>query len=211
MEFIIVIALIVFSIIVHEVAHGAAAYLMGDKTAYYEGRLTLNPAPHIDPIGSVLIPGVLAITNAGFMVGWAKPVPFNPYNLRAPFGLPRKVGEALVALAGPATNFAIAVALALVVRSALVADEFALTIIGGLIVANLSLAVLNMIPFPPLDGSKVLAGILPDSLEYEYRKLENVAYSLGPFGLIILLYIAATALSPFISSVITWIIKILLG
>jgi Zn-dependent protease len=197
MELIIAIAIIILSIIFHEVAHGYVAYWLGDPTAKYAGRLTLNPVPHIDPIGSVLIPGLLALSGTSFLVGWAKGVPYNPYNLR--YG---KWGEAMVGFAGPLTNILIAFVCALLIRFDILAvlGSSALSVAVMVTLANLSLAILNLIPIPPLDGSKVVAAFLPYQLERSYRQLENLTYALGPFGLLIVLLVVFNVFSPYIGS-----------
>ena len=207
MEFGIAIVIIILSIILHEVAHGYIANWLGDPTAKYAGRLTLNPLPHIDPIGSVLIPGILALTGSSFLIGWARPVPVNPYNLK--WG---KWGEALTAFAGPATNIIIALIAALLIRFGVVGlDSTAVSIIVLVIASNLSLAILNMIPIPPLDGSKVVAAFLPYQLERQYRALENLTYALGPFGLILVLIIVINFLSPVISSLVRFFFTLFTG
>jgi Zn-dependent protease len=207
MEFGIAIVIIIFSIILHEVAHGYVANWLGDPTAKYAGRLTLNPLPHIDPVGSVLIPGILALTGASFLIGWARPVPVNPYNLR--WG---KWGEALTAFAGPATNIVIALLAALLIRFGVVGlDSAVVSIIVLVIASNLSLAILNLIPIPPLDGSKVVAALLPYQLERQYRALENLTYALGPFGLILILIIVFNFLSPTIGTLVRYFFTLLTG
>lgn len=192
------IVIVILSIIFHEVAHGYVADMLGDPTARYSGRLTLNPLPHIDPVGSILIPGILALTNSPFLIGWAKPVPYNPYNLNN-----RKWGEALVAFAGPLTNIAIAVVFGLVLRfygATLSQDILGLILI--VVYANLALAVLNMLPIPPLDGSKVLKSLLPYNLAMSYSRLETFTYALGPLGLIgvllLLVYVFSAPMFAFI-------------
>lgn len=208
MELIIAIVFIILSIIFHEVAHGYVAYWLGDPTAKYAGRLTLNPVPHIDPIGSVLIPGLLALSGSSFLVGWAKAVPYNPYNLR--YG---KWGEALVGFSGPLTNIIIAFVFAMLIRFDLLASlgSGALSVAVLVTLANLSLAILNLIPIPPLDGSKVVAAFLPHQLERPYRQLENLTYALGPFGLLIVLIIVFNVLSPFIGSLVQYLFSLLVG
>lgn len=192
------IATVVLSIIFHEVAHGYVANWLGDPTARLQGRLTLNPLPHIDPIGSILIPGILALTNSPFLIGWAKPVPYNPYNLRN-----QKWGEAAVAIAGPLTNIIIAVAFGLVIRfnAANLAPDM-LDFILIVVYANLALAVLNMLPIPPLDGSKALKSLLPYNLAMSYARLETFTYALGPLGLIgvllLLVYVFSAPMFAFI-------------
>lgn len=176
-------AIIIFSVIVHEVMHGVVADKLGDPTARYAGRLTLNPIPHIDVFGSIIFPLMTVILNTGFFFGWAKPVPYNPYN----FQRLRMWGEALVAAAGPLSNLAIAVIFGLLIRLHVYPDfdGVFLTIVA----INCSLALLNMLPIPPLDGSKIASAILPRALSggYDYLRahLEH-NFFLG-FGLIIVL------------------------
>lgn len=155
------IIILVMSVVVHEVSHGYAAYWLGDSTAKYEGRLTLNPIKHLDPFGSVILPLLLAFSGTSFIIGWAKPVPFNPYN----FTRARRWGEAIVAFAGPLSNILIALLFGLGLRLALSSD-FAVSVslvqITSLVVLiNLLLAVFNLVPIPPLDGSKILFSVLP--------------------------------------------------
>lgn len=184
--FLIGIVIVILSIILHEIAHGFVANVLGDPTARLQGRLTLNPLPHLDPIGSVLIPGILALTHSPFLFGWAKPVPYNPYQLRG-----GRWGEALVAAAGPATNLLIAFLFAIPLRfaGALGPSELVLSVSVLVIVANLSLAILNLIPLPPIDGSKIVRALLPGMLGEFYASLERMTYALGPFGLILVLII----------------------
>lgn len=176
-------AIIIFSVIVHEVMHGVVADKLGDPTARYAGRLTLNPIPHIDFFGSIVFPLMTVILNTGFFFGWAKPVPYNPYN----FQRLRIWGEALVAFAGPLSNLALAVSFGLLIRLHVYPDfnSIFLTIVA----INCSLALLNMLPIPPLDGSKVLASILPRPLSAMYDTV-RVNLERNPFlgfGLIIVL------------------------
>lgn len=163
----IIVALII-SIILHEMAHGYIANWLGDPTARLQGRLSPNPLVHIDPLGSVLIPALLFITNAGFLFGWAKPVPYNPYNLSD-----QKYGEAKVAAAGPATNLVIALIFGLLIRSAdTLGLNYAFVDLSAYIVyINILLAFFNLIPVPPLDGSKILLALLPLRAQMKYRNL----------------------------------------
>ena len=200
------IAAVIFSIILHEVAHGYMAELLGDHTAKYAGRLTLNPIPHIDPFGSILLPGLMAFTG-GPMIGWAKPVPFNPYNLSN-----QKWGEALVAFAGPATNIVIAVCFGLVIRFfGNTLNPVLLNVLVMTVFSNLSLAALNLIPIPPLDGSKVLKSLLPTQLAIAYASLERMAYSFGSVGLIVVLLIFVNLLSGPVSKFVYFLFSLIVG
>lgn len=172
---------VLFAITVHEVAHGWVARRLGDPTAYMLGRLTLNPIRHVDPVGTVLVPLVLA-TLGGVIFGWAKPVPVTWENLRHP-----KRDMALVAAAGPLANLLMALFWGLVLKAGVLLagslDWLALPMIymgGAGIWINLILMVLNLLPLPPLDGGRVVAGLLPGRLSWQFGRLE-------PYGLIILL------------------------
>jgi len=155
---------LIMSIVIHELAHGYSALWQGDPTAKYAGRLTFNPIKHLDLLGSFIVPTVLLVLNVGFILGWAKPVPINPYNFKD-----QRWGEALVAAAGPAVNILIAVLAGLLLRlflsGSLIEPSDPLTAILGLIVVvNLILAIFNLIPIPPLDGSKILFAFLPSEM-----------------------------------------------
>lgn len=167
-EVIFFIAILIVSVVVHEVSHGFAADLLGDPTARIAGRLTLNPIPHIDPVGSILVPAVLSLIPGGIVFGWAKPVPFNPYNLRA-----GKWGPALVAVAGPVSNLLIAFIFAGVIRWVLplgLISAAAGQIVVMVVVLNIVLALFNLIPIPPLDGSKILFALIP----YRWRGVGEI-------------------------------------
>src|SRR3569623_85875 len=179
---------VLFAITVHEVAHGWVARRLGDPTAMMLGRLTLNPLKHIDPIGTVLVPLVLILAG-GVIFGWAKPVPITVENLRHP-----KRDMALVAAAGPTSNllmaliWALSMKLALVVASVAPALAMPLTYMGAAgISINVMLMVLNLLPVPPLDGSRVVSGMLPDPMAWKFNRLE-------PYGLIILLGLMITGI-----------------
>lgn len=166
------IAVLIFSVVAHEVSHGYMAQYLGDPTARLAGRLTMNPVKHIDPIGSILVPIVTVLMPGGFVFGWAKPVPYNPYNLRD-----AKWGDAKVALAGPLTNIAIALVFALFLR--LGGELFTgpmQTLMHTIVIINIVLAIFNLVPIPPLDGSKVLMNALPYRYRYVVDYLER--YSL---------------------------------
>jgi len=168
-EFIFQIAILIFSVIIHEVAHGYSAYLLGDNTAKFQGRLSLNPIVHLDLFGSIILPTISYLLG-GFIIGWAKPVPFNPYNLRN-----QKWGEAIVAAAGPLSNISLVLIFGLLLRFGVLASlGSGFVFIGTIIVfINLILAVFNLLPIPPLDGSKILFSFLPYSLIGIRNFLEN--------------------------------------
>ena len=168
MEVIIIIVALILSIVLHEMAHGYAANWLGDPTARLAGRLSVNPLVHLDPLGSVIIPAILFFSNAGFLFGWAKPVPYNPYNLSN-----QKWGEAIVAVAGPATNILLALIFAMLIRlTPVLGLPISFVEIAGFIVyINILLAFFNMIPIPPLDGSKILMAFLPFGAQQKYRAL----------------------------------------
>jgi Zn-dependent protease len=183
---------ILLAITLHEVAHGWTARVFGDTTAQSQGRLSLNPLRHIDPVGTVLIP-LLLFFLGGFIFGWAKPVPVNVHRLRHP-----KHDMALVALAGPGANLVMAIAwgLVMVIGQSLYPDLPALGVPLYLmghagIVINVVVGVLNMLPVPPLDGSRVLSGLLPEGFGRLMAGLE-------PYGLVILLLLLATGLLGYI-------------
>ncbi|GAB4347905.1 MAG: site-2 protease family protein [Gammaproteobacteria bacterium] len=183
---------VLFAITVHEVAHGWVARRLGDPTAMMMGRLTLNPIRHIDPVGTVLIPAVLLMLG-GFVFGWAKPVPVTWENLRNP-----KRDMALVAAAGPLANLAMALIWALVMKLGMLfsgaLDWVAIPMIymgGAGITINIILAVLNLLPLPPLDGGRVVTGLLPGHLAWKFSRIE-------PYGFFILLGLLATGLLAYI-------------
>ena len=181
----ILVALII-SIVLHEVAHGFAADRLGDPTARLQGRLSLNPVSHIDPIGSILVPGILFLTSAGVLFGWAKPVPYNPYNLRD-----QKWGEAKVAAAGPAVNLAIALIFGTLIRfsDALGLGSSFIEISSYIVYINILLAFFNMIPFPPLDGSKIIQPFLPLQARVSYQNFLQAFERFGLIGTFLFIFI----------------------
>jgi Zn-dependent protease len=177
---------LVLSIILHEVAHGYAADALGDPTARLAGRLTLNPAPHVDLVGSILLPALMVFTQSPILFGWAKPVPYNPYNLKN-----HRWGEAFVAVAGSATNILLAIIFGLVVRFGveLGLGPEALSLASIIAFVNLFLGLFNLIPFPPLDGFTVLRGALPWRLGAELARIEERVARAGMFSLILFLLV----------------------
>ncbi|HWP61058.1 MAG TPA: site-2 protease family protein [Candidatus Paceibacterota bacterium] len=173
-----VVVIIVFSSIIHEVMHGTMADLLGDKTARYAGRLTLNPIPHIDLFGSILLPLTLVLTGSPIFFGYAKPVPYNPYNLR-----PGRFSEAFVAGAGPLSNLVLALIGGFVIRSNVFAG--ANDVIFLIVVVNTMLFLFNLIPIPPLDGSKVFESILPRGIGVSYARLRRSLDSNPLFGMLL--------------------------
>ncbi len=163
MEFAFQIAILIMSVVIHEVSHGYAARSLGDHTAEYEGRLTINPLRHLDFVGSFLVPAV-AYYLGGFIFGWAKPVPYNPYNLR-----PGRWSEAFVAAGGPASNIAVALVFGLLLRFAVSSDAAwagpaFVQIVAMVVFINIVLAIFNLVPIPPLDGSKILFALFPSRI-----------------------------------------------
>ncbi|MFH1597292.1 MAG: site-2 protease family protein [Pseudomonadota bacterium] len=166
------VVVLLFSIIVHEVAHGYVALLNGDPTARMLGRITLNPGPHIDPVGTILLPLILLLTHAGILFGWARPVPVNPLNYRN-----YRWGEITVSAAGPVSNLVLAAVFSLLLRLGL--GNVGLVKLASFGVSiNIFLALFNLIPIPPLDGSHILAILLPRDLARLYAYLEPVGFVL---------------------------------
>ncbi len=183
---------LLLGVILHEVAHGYIAYILGDPTAKNMGRLTLNPLPHIDPIGSILIPAALVILRIPFIFGYAKPVPINPFNLKNP-----RKDFAWIAIAGPTTNFLLAIAFALLYR---IFNMFSGSFVIGFkgmcffgVEINLILAFFNLIPIPPLDGGRIINAILPHELSYKFSRIE-------PYGMYIVIALIFLGLFNFIYS-----------
>lgn len=176
---------VIFAITVHEVAHGWMAKRCGDKTAWMLGRLTLNPLKHIDPIGTIILPGILLLTGTGFIFGWAKPVPVNARNLNDPVK-----DMAIVAVAGPLANLLMAVGWALCARLGIFINQEVVSLpliymgVAGISI-NLVLALINLLPIPPLDGSRILSALLPARWAWRYNQLER-------YGFVILLILLAT-------------------
>lgn len=167
------ILILLFSVIVHEVMHGVVALHFGDHTAEQAGRLTLNPIPHIDPIGSILMP-LLSIFAGGFFFAWAKPVPVNPLNFTD-----IKKGELAVSAAGIGSNFLLAILGSVIFHllyTFVTQSPILFSALGYLVYINLILGVFNLIPIPPLDGSKLLLTLLPYEMAREYAKIERYGF-----------------------------------
>lgn len=221
------VVILVMSVVIHEVAHGVAAFLQGDLTAKYAGRLTLNPFKHLDLYGSFIVPLIMILT-VGIGFGWAKPVPYNPYNLRN-----QKYGPALVGIAGPITNIIIAVIFGLAARFLAVTYMSKVDIIGNLFsmnygnlvfsvsgsftaiffllfsmiaLINIFLAFFNLIPIPPLDGSKVLFAILPIS-----PRTQIVMEQMGFVFLLIFIFVFSNVLGFFLYYIRTMFFQYIVG
>ena len=199
---------LILSIIVHEVAHGYAANSLGDPTARLAGRLTLNPLPHIDLMGSIIIPGLLVLTGSPILFGWAKPVPYNPYNLRN-----QRWGEALVALAGSATNICIAIIFGLLVRfgSTIGLDATMISLAGIIAFINLFLGLFNLIPFPPLDGFTALRSALPWHTSVGLARFEQSIRRAGILSLIIFLLVFSFIFAVPFFNLVYWLFGLLTG
>lgn len=206
---VILLVILIFSIIIHELAHGYAALSLGDPTAKLAGRLTLNPVSHIDPLGSVILPGIMVLSGSPFLFGWAKPVPYNPYNFSN-----QKWGEAYVAASGSAINFLIALVFGLLLRFAQDVGLHSATFIelaSSIVFLNLLLALFNMIPFPPLDGSKVLAALLPFPLRQRYMHFMATIEHLGAFALIGFLLLFIYVLSEPFQGLLAFLFRLITG
>ncbi len=199
------VSVLIYSVIIHEYAHGWMADRLGDPTARRAGRLTLNPLPHIDPFGSILLPGLLLFSNSHFLIGWAKPVPFNPFNLKD-----QKYGPAKVAAAGPAANFLIALFLGLIIRffplATLTNYNMAIFVqlIAYVVWLNLLLMIFNLIPIPPLDGSKILMTFLP----FRYQQ---IFYRLEQWGMLILVFFVFMLFPYVVLPILSVLFKLITG
>ncbi|MES2225575.1 MAG: site-2 protease family protein [Patescibacteria group bacterium] len=201
------VVILIFSIILHEVAHGYAAFALGDPTAKLAKRLTLNPIPHIDLWGSIIIPGFLVLTHAPFIFGFAKPVPYNPYNLRN-----QRWGEAIVAIAGVATNILIALVFAAVARLAYAHGANAFGDIASVaVLMNLFLGLFNLIPIPPLDGYSFLRSILPLRSSMAFRDFEDRLRQGGFLTIIVFFLVFWYFLAAPFGTFVFWILTRLIG
>ncbi len=194
---IISIIILIMSIVLHELSHGYVAELLGDPTPRLQGRLTINPLRHLEIFGSLIVP--LITSMAGFTFGWAKPIQWNPYNVKN-----RRVGELLISLAGPASNILIALVFGMVIRFGVgLASSSFLTISAYIVAINVTLAVFNLIPIPPLDGSKILFSLLP----YRYSHIREFIERYSLFLLLLLVVV----LWKFVEPVIPFLFQVITG
>ena len=208
MEYLFFFVILIFSIVIHEVSHGFVADKLGDPTARLQGRLTLNPLPHLDMIGSILLPLFLIITQSPILFGWAKPVPFDPFNLKNP-----RKDSALISLAGPLANILIAIIFSIFARIIFAlnfaSSDFLFSIAVSTVFLNVILGIFNLIPIHPLDGFKVVGGLLTEKQANEWYQLERY----GIIFLLALLFLpvgGSTMLNIVFGPVIRFIIGILL-
>ncbi len=196
LDIVLQIAILIFSVIIHEVSHGLAAFWLGDPTAKYAGRLTLNPVSHLDLWGSFVVPALLIFSGVGVVFGWAKPVPYNPYNLRN-----QKYGSAIVGVAGPLSNLALALIAGVCIRILLVLgvseNLLVFNVLAMFVFINILLLVFNLLPIPPLDGSKLLFTFLPIS--------EHTKTVLDQYGFIFL-FVFIFMFSSVISFLMGWVL-----
>ena len=195
------IAILIMSAVIHEVSHGMAAFILGDPTAKYADRLTLNPIKHLDLFGSIILPFIFIISNAPFFFAYAKPVPYNPYNLKN-----QRWGPAIVGVAGPAANILIGILFAIIFR---LSGEYATfsNLVLAIVQINIWLALFNLVPIPPLDGSKLLFSLLSP----RFYNLERAMEQYGFFILIILIFILPGILFIPLGALASIILQLLLG
>ncbi len=196
MEYIFFFILLIFSIIIHEVSHGFVADKLGDPTARLSGRLTLNPVQHIDIFGSIILPLILIITQSPMLFGWAKPVPFDPFNLKNP-----RKDSAIISLAGPLANFMLAIIFSILARMGIL-----YSISASIVFLNVVLGIFNLIPIHPLDGFKVVGGLLSEKQSNEWYQLERY----GVIFLLAFLFLPVGG-SNMLSLVLGPVVKFILG
>jgi Zn-dependent protease len=192
------IIVLILSAIAHEYMHGWMAYRLGDNTAKNAGRLTLNPLAHLEWFGSFFLPLIMVLSGMPFVFGWAKPVPYNPFNLRD-----RKYGDAKVAAAGPLANLVIALFFGLCLRFLPFSNIYFSGLLGIIVYINLILMVFNLVPIPPLDGSKILGTFLPAHLRERYLGSERIG-----FIFVILFVMLAGGL---ITPIVNFLFKVIVG
>lgn len=204
-QLVVVLIPLILSLTVHEYAHAATAYWLGDDTASRQGRFTLNPISHIDPVGSLVLPGLLVLSGSGVWFGWAKPVPFNPVNFRR--NIRMKHGILLTAAAGPISNLLLAAVAAFLFRF-FGDDPAALALLEPLVILNVALFFFNLLPVPPLDGSKVLYGLLPDSATGLLRHFDEHKW-LAPTLFILVFFYAWRVIGGPVLAVSGWLVTTL--
>ncbi|HEX6661118.1 MAG TPA: site-2 protease family protein [Sphingomicrobium sp.] len=207
---------LVIAIVFHEVAHGLVARRLGDPTAEQRGRLTFNPIKHVDPFGTVILPLILAISNAGAIFGWAKPVPVDYARLRKP-----RRDMVLVALAGPGMNLLLAFAGVLILAATLAlsggaeggAAEFIVLNALNFVYINIFLGIFNLLPIPPFDGGHVVEGLLPPALGRQYRKIGRFSLLVFVVLLLVLPQISPSAdvIGRVVSPIVEWVARAMLG
>ncbi|MCL5017534.1 MAG: site-2 protease family protein [Patescibacteria group bacterium] len=201
------VVILIFLVIIHEVSHGLMAYYLGDDTAKRAGRLTLNPLKHLEFFGSFLVPLLFIMMGSPFILGWAKPVPFNPYNLKDP-----KKDGALIAAAGPASNFAIAILFGVIVRLLMLVPGIASSAFWGTVLMLLSmiifvsvlLAVFNLIPIPPFDGSRIVFAFLRGEAARFWMQIER-------YGTLLIIVLLFAGLLNFIYPVVLFLYRLIAG
>ncbi len=198
-----IIFVVIFSAVIHEVMHGVAADWLGDKTARYAGRLTLNPLVHLDLVGSIMLPLFLLLSGSPLFFAWAKPVPYNPYNLR-----PGRFSEAIVAFAGPLSNLVIALIVGFIIRIHIL--DALNGVLFLIVVTNMMLCIFNLIPIPPLDGSKILTSILPTGLGLAYGRFRS-ALEQFPFVGMLIVVLVVYGLGNTFSSFIYYLANLITG
>lgn len=202
MEIIRLLFIYVVAITIHEYSHAAMAHWLGDPTARQEGRLTLNPVAHIDPVATLALPIILILVGSPVIFGAAKPVPFNPYMVR--WG---RKGAALVAFAGPGSNLVLAFLVAIVLRlfpGLILAGN---QLLANLMVINIALALFNLIPIPPLDGSRIVYAFVPDKVQDAMERFERM----GMLPLLIVFIVIFPLISPYLGALVQGITKLFLG
>lgn len=200
---------LIMSVVIHEMAHAYAANWLGDPTARLDGRLSPNPLVHLDPFMSVILPTLLVLSGSPVLFGAARPVPYNPYNFTN-----QRWGEAIVAVAGPASNIALAVIFAGLIRVSEYVDIFSVTFLQlafSIVVLNIFLAIFNMVPIPPLDGSKILPKFLPFAWQLKYQSFRHIfeQNTLIAFTAIILLFVMV--LGQPLAQMTFWMARLLVG
>ena len=190
------IIVLIFSVVVHEVSHGYMAYRFGDLTAKYQGRLTFNPLKHIDPLGSIILPLIMALLPGGLILGWAKPVPINPYNLKN-----RRLGEFAIAIAGPISNIIIAGVFIVLIRMSgtLGMNSVFIQLSSTVVIINSVLAFFNLIPIPPLDGYRIVSLLLPQ------KTVEKFEYFSQRYGIFIVLFFVLFLWNPIFMIIMSFV------